>query len=181
MASLRRQSLSVAALAALLGGACTALPPAATPRAVQGRPLPACLQITIASTADHRPAGQLLLRLEAKQRRTSEGLMGIATMLGIDTSLSQDYVARARAASALPEGAASTYSPTWGVWKEFPGQGTLLLRWGAGTYQEALTMTPQDGVLRGETMLLGWPYDAGSHWGPDWAAAMATVIECPAS
>ena len=91
MASLRRQSLSVAALAALLGGACTALPPAATPRAVQGRPLPACLQIAIASTADHRPAGQLLLRLEAKQRRTSEGLMGIAFSVSIQRILSAEY------------------------------------------------------------------------------------------
>ena len=82
-------------------------------------------------------------------------------------------------ASVPPLGAATHYSPRWARWQPMAGSAGVMLRWGAGTHLEFLTIQEEHGALRGETMLLGWPYNLTRHSGPDWAPLTATVVPCP--
>lgn len=189
--------------------ACAGAPMVGSPQALAGRPLPACLTLTFDSSHFGRPAAGVVVRLEGRARQTSEGPMARLVLVTIDSTLERDYAERAasarayrmadtmiaaycqlgrcadttglRARFAPPSDGAARYAPTWAVWQELPGATTILLRWGAGTYQEFLTLTPEGGRLIGETMLLGWPYTFPPRHssGPDWAVVTAAPLACP--
>ena len=168
---------------ALLSLGCVGAPRLSVPPALAQVGLPACLTLDFAPTAHGRGAGTIRLRLEAATEQRGDGFMGRLRFLAVDTAF-EAHLARLVAAEAgrtsMDDQAARHYAPTWSGWRELPERGELLLRWGAGTHEEFLTVAPRAGRLEGETMLLGWPYGSG-HRGPDWGVVTGRVESCGAA